>query len=141
MTVTIAGIVSIWFTSFTKTTTQTIGGEVSIEIICMHAGISFSDVCYSNGYISGYFSNTGKIALGGIVLTILYRNGSFDKYYLSYAEGKIIPQTSCCGNLTLFVNDKYSFNVSVSSDFDRIYISTNCTKVSDEVKASEMTPC
>ncbi|MEM5773141.1 MAG: archaellin/type IV pilin N-terminal domain-containing protein [Candidatus Aenigmatarchaeota archaeon] len=142
LTVAVAGIVGTWLFGFTRTSTQTVQQQANIEIICGNGGISLSDVCYSNGYLAGYMRNTGTITLGNITINILYTNGSVQRYYFSYAGGSVLAQTSCCGNLTLFVGEKYKFNVSADTNYQLVYILTNCTsKVTDEVEASEILPC
>jgi flagellin-like protein len=143
ITVAVAGMVGSWLIGFTKTSAQTVQEKANIEIICGNGGISFSDVCYSNNHLSGFITNTGTITLGNITITILYKNASIQRYYLSYAGGSTFAETSCCGNLSMLVGDKYKFNVSASSNYDRIRVNTNCTeKVSDELKASDvLTTC
>jgi flagellin-like protein len=141
ITVAIGGIVSNWIFSFTSTSAQTVRQQTEIELICSQGGISLSDVCYSNNYISGYITNTGRIPLGSLVLTILYKNASIQNYYLSFAGGKVVAESSCCGNLTLLVDESYTFNVSANENYDVIYISTNCTKVMDEVNSYDVLSC
>ncbi|MEM5854317.1 MAG: archaellin/type IV pilin N-terminal domain-containing protein [Candidatus Aenigmatarchaeota archaeon] len=142
LTVSVAALVGTWLLGFARTSTQTVQQQADIEITCGNGGISFSDVCYSNGYLFGYLRNTGLIPLGKLNINILYTNGSSQKIYLSYAQGLVVPETSCCGNLTMLTGEKYSFNISVDSNYDIIYVLTNCTnKVSDEIKAWEIPNC
>ncbi|MEM5829786.1 MAG: archaellin/type IV pilin N-terminal domain-containing protein [Candidatus Aenigmatarchaeota archaeon] len=142
ITVAVAGLVGTWIFGFTRTSTQTVKQQADIEIVCSGGGISLSDVCYSNNYLSGYITNIGTIPLGNIALTIIYSNASIQKYYLSFGGGAVIPETSCCGNLTMFANEKYMFNVSANENYNIIRVSTNCTeRVSDERKASEILSC
>ncbi|MEM5879512.1 MAG: archaellin/type IV pilin N-terminal domain-containing protein [Candidatus Aenigmatarchaeota archaeon] len=142
ITVAVGGIVSTWIFGFTRTSIKTAGEQANIEIICGNGGISLSNVCYSNNYLSGYITNTGTISLGNITITILYTNASIQRYYLSFVGGAVVAQTSCCGNLSMLVNEKYMFNVSANGNYDRIYVYTNCTaKVTDEVKASDILSC
>ena len=142
LTVSVTALVGTWLLGFTRTSTQTVQQQADIEIICGNGGISLSDVCYSNGYLAGYIKNTGSIPLGKINMNILYTNGSTQKYYLDYAMGSVLPTTSCCGNLTILVGEKYRFNISTSSDYELVYVLTNCTsRVTDEVKSWEIVPC
>lgn len=142
LTISVAALVGTWLMGFTRTSTETIKQQANIEIICGNGAISFSQVCYSNGYLSGYLQNTGRIPLGNININILYNNGSSQKFYLSYSQGSVLPETSCCGNLTILVGERYSFNVPASSNFDLVYVLTNCTgKVSDEVRVWEIPNC
>jgi len=143
MTVAVAGIAGSWLLTFSKTSTGTVGQKADLELLCNKGGISFSEICYSNNYISGYITNTGTIALGNITIQIMYTNASQQTNYLSYGGGIITTSASCCGNLSMYANEKFKFNISASSDYDRMYIFTNCTgKVTDEVKASDiLTTC
>jgi len=142
ITVAVGGLVGGWIFGFTRSSTQTVGQQADIEIICNQGGISLSDVCYSDNYLQGYITNTGKIPLGNITLTILYTNASIQKYYLSFAGGAVLAETNCCGNLSMLVNEKYKFNVSANQNYEKVYVSTNCTvRVSDEVGASDILSC
>lgn len=143
LTVVIAGLVSTWFISFSKTSTETVGGKASLEIFCNRGGISFSDVCYSSNYITGYLTNTGTIALGNVAIQILYMNASQQTFYLSLGGGAVLASTDCCGNLTMYANEKFKFNASADSNYDRVRVYTNCTgKVTDEVVSSDiLTEC
>ncbi|MEM5766050.1 MAG: archaellin/type IV pilin N-terminal domain-containing protein [Candidatus Aenigmatarchaeota archaeon] len=142
ITVAVGGLVGSWVFSFTRSSTQTVRQQADIEIICNQGRISLSDVCYSNNYILGYITNTGNIPLGDITLTIFYSNASTQRYYLSFANGAVVPETSCCGNLTILVNEKYMFNISANQNYNKVYVSTNCTSiVTDEVEASDISSC
>jgi flagellin-like protein len=139
LTVAVAGMVSTWLFGFTRTSVQIVQEKANIEIICGNGGISFSDVCYSGDYLSGFITNTGTIALGNITITILYTNASIQRYYLYYASGAVFGDSSCCGNLTMLAGEKYKFNISASSNYDRVRVNTNCTeKVSDELRSSDI---
>jgi flagellin-like protein len=140
-TVAVAGIISVWLTGFTKTTTGTVGTQANIEIICNNGQISLSNLKYCNGYLSGDISNSGTITLGNITLQILYTNGTqHPKLYLSLIGNSVSVDTTCCGNLTISPAEKYRFNTSVSSNYDKIRVITNCTaKVTDEASSSDVT--
>jgi len=139
LTVAVAGMVGTWLFGFARTSSQTVQEKANIEIICGNGGISFSEVCYSNNHLSGFITNTGTITLGNITLTILYTNATIQRYYLYYTAGNVFAETSCCGNLTMLVGEKYKFNVSADSNYDRLRVNTNCTeKVSDELKSSDI---
>jgi flagellin-like protein len=143
LTVAVAGLVSVWLLGFSKQSTGSVEEKANLEILCNKGGISFSDVCYSSNYISGYLTNTGTIVLGNITLQVLYDNASQTTYYLSYGGGAVIASTSCCGNLSMLANERYGFNVSANSNYDRLYVYTNCTgKVTDEIKSGDiLTTC
>jgi flagellin-like protein len=142
ITVAVGGIVGSWIFGFTRSSTKTVGQQANIEIICNQGGISLSEVCYSNNFLQGYITNTGKIPLGNITITILYTNASIQKYYLSFAGGAVLAGTNCCGNLTMFANEKYKFNISVNENYEKVYVYTNCTgRVTDEVGSSDILSC
>lgn len=141
-TVAVAGIISVWLTGFASTTTKTVGGQANIEIICTGGQISLKNLKCVNGYLSGDISNAGTIALGNITLQILYTNGTqHPKLYLSLVGNSVNASTTCCGNLTISPAEKYRFNTSISSGYDKIRVLTNCTaKVTDEASSSDVTP-
>jgi flagellin-like protein len=142
-TVAVAGIISVWLTGFAKITTSTVGSQANIEIICNNGQISFSNLiyCSTSGYLSGDISNSGTIALGNITMQIIYTNGTqHPKLYLSLIGSSTNTSTACCGNLTISSAEKYRFNTSVSSNYDKIRVITNCTaKVTDEADSSDVT--
>jgi flagellin-like protein len=142
-TVAVAGIISVWLTGFTRTTSETVGSQANIQIICNNGQISLSNLkyCSTNGYLSGDISNSGTIALGNITLQILYDNGTqHPKLYLSLIGGSVSTSTTCCGNLSISPAEKYRFNTSVNSNYEIIRVITNCTAtVTDEAQASDVT--
>ena len=142
-TVAVAGIISVWLTGFASTTTKTVGGQANIEIICTGGQISLSNLrfCSSGGNLTGDVSNAGTLALGNITLQILYANGTQQKFYLSLMGNLINVNTTCCGNLTISPAEKYRFNISATSGYDKIRVLTNCTaKVTDEASSTDVTP-
>jgi len=143
ITVAVAGLVGTWIFAFSRTSTGSVEEKANLEILCNKGGISFSDVCYSSNYLTGYVTNTGTIVLGNVTLQILYANATQQTYYLSYGSGVVTSSTSCCGNLTMLANEKYQFNVSSDSNYNRIYVYTNCTgKVTDELTSGDvLTAC
>lgn len=143
LTVTVASLVGTWLIGFSKTSTESVESKVNLEILCNKGGISFSEVCYLNNYLSGYLTNIGTITLGNITLQVLYTNASQQTFYLNYGSGAVLANITCCGNLTMYSNEKFQFNASINSNYDRVRVYTNCTgKVTDEVLASDiLTTC
>jgi FlaG/FlaF family flagellin (archaellin) len=141
-TVAVAGIISIWLTGFARVTTSTISSQANIEIICNNGQISLSNLkyCSSSGYLSGDILNSGTIALGNITIQIIYANGTqHPKLYLSLFGSSVDAETSCCGNLTISPGEKYRFNTTVGSNYEKIRVITNCTaKATDEASSSDV---
>ena len=134
-TIAVGGIISVWLTQFTGTTTETVGKESQIQIVCGTGGIAFSNVKYCNNYLYGEVTNTGSISLGNITFTILYNNASRELFYTQY-NGTVNKLTACCGNLAMFPAEKFNFNFSIGgSNYEIVRVTTNCTtvRVSDEV--------
>lgn len=123
-TLSVAGIVSIWLTGFARTSTETVGKESSTQLICSYGGIALSSLKFSNNRLSGSIENTRTIILGNITIQVLYTNASSqtEKLYVS-----------------LTPREKYSFNISISNNYDKIRVITNCSSVYDEVGSSEVT--
>jgi hypothetical protein len=83
--------------------------------------------------------NTGTIALGNITIQVLYTNGSQTTYYLSYGGGVVVPNESCCGNMSMLAGWNYKFNVSADSNYEKLHVFTNCTPyVYDDCEASDI---
>ncbi|MGC9059146.1 MAG: archaellin/type IV pilin N-terminal domain-containing protein [Candidatus Aenigmatarchaeota archaeon] len=129
-TVAVASIVILWVTGFTKSSTKTIGSQAETQMACTYGGIEFySDVIYnsSSSILSGYLRNTGNIPLGNISFQVTYNNGTISSFSNQISE--ILP------------NNIASFSLSgISSNYDTIYVSTNCTNppVSTKISASEI---
>jgi len=124
-TLSVAGIVSIWLTGFARTSTETVGKESSTQLICSYGGIALSNLKFSNNRLSGSIENTRTIILGNITIQVLYTNASS-------------PQTEKL-YVSLTPREKYSFNISISYNYDKIRVITNCSSVYDEVGSSEVT--
>jgi flagellin-like protein len=142
-TVSVAGMISVWLTSFTKTSTDVVGTQANTQIICSNGQIDLQSVnyCSTNKYLSGDVSNPSTIALGNISLQILYSNGTQEpRLYLLLQGSSVSTNTTCCGNLSISPGEKYRFNVSgIDSNYDRIRVVTNCTeRATDEVQSGDV---
>lgn len=142
-TVGVAGILSGWLTSFTKTTTSTVREQGELEIICNSGGITVSTLKYCSPRLSGAITNTGTISLGNITIQIFYANATNSKYYLSLSGMNVSGSAACCGNMTLLSGEKFGFNISIGgSDYDNIRVITNCTgRVTTEAKRGDVAAC
>ena len=138
-TVAVGGIVSVWILGFSRTQTSLVGKEAKESIICSYASIALSDVsyCSTTSTLSGKIENTGSVVIGDIKLSIILTNGTILENPLCEAGGKVIKCSSA--NLTLGVREIASFNLSSSSNYDLIRVSTNCSTCYDEIESSDVT--
>lgn len=122
-TIGVAGIISAWLTTFTITSTELVGGQLINQLVCSYGGISLSNLAFSSDRLTGEVENTRTIALGNITLQVSYTNSSSqtNKFYLDLSP-----------------REKYFFNVSASSNYDKIWVITNCSSVSDVVESDEV---
>lgn len=137
-TVAVAGIVSIWITTFTKTSTTSVGEHSERELYCSYAGISMSSLryCTTNGRLSGIVENTNLVDLGNITLQIIYQNATSQKIYLSQ-NGSARSDAS---TMSLTPREQAAFNVSdVSSNYNLIHLYTNCTNAYHDATRSDVT--
>ncbi len=134
--VSVAGILSIWLNSLTVSTTQLVGGEASTAITCSYGGIKLSDLSFSNGFLTGGIENTGSITLGNLSLQIIYQNLTAQRIYLCLQAG--VAKSCSAATLSLFPRDLVYFNVSISSNYDKIRVLTNCTSVYFEAERSDV---
>ncbi|MEM5790827.1 MAG: archaellin/type IV pilin N-terminal domain-containing protein [Candidatus Aenigmatarchaeota archaeon] len=134
--VSVAGILSIWLNSLTLSTTQLVGSEASTAITCSYGGIRLTDLSFSNNFLIGGIENTGSITLGNISLQIVYLNLTTQKIELCLEGG--VAKSCFSSNLTLSPRDLIYFNVSASSNFDKIRVLTNCTSVYFEAESSDV---
>lgn len=132
-TVAVAAIISVWLTTFTSTSTQTVSSRAETELYCMYGGISLSDLKYCNGYLSGTVENTRLVDLGNITLQIFYTNASSKTIRLNKSAG---------GFMALEPREKDTFNVSgIDSNYDKIHLYTNCSTVYDDASSGDVTTC
>lgn len=137
-TVAVGGLISVWITGFTSTTTEEVGKQSETEIYCSYGGISVSSLSYCNYYLSGIVRNTKMVTIGNITLQIIFTNASVQKIYLCQNG------SACTGasNMTLSPGEIASFNVSIGgSNYNKIHIYTNCSNVYDDVGSAYITAC
>jgi len=132
-TVGVAVILSGWITHFTKTSTDIVEEEGKESILCSYGGITLRNVKFgtTTKNISGVIENTGTIDLGNIDIQILYTNGTDLLHDLNYT---LTPGKQISFNI--------SFGASSTSECNEdicVRVSTNCSKVYDELKRSEIT--
>jgi flagellin-like protein len=135
-TVAVAGVVSLWLTSFSRTTTITVQQQAEIELICSYGGISLSNLNFCDPYLTGNMENTGTINLGNISLQIVYPM-SASRIDLCLSDNTVTNCTT--SNLTMLPREMFSFNVSISSGFNKVRLMSNCSAVYDDVSSGEIT--
>ncbi len=118
--ITVAGIFSGWFTNFIKTITSMVSEREGTRVQCSYGGIALSDLEYNttSKHLSGYIENTDIIILGNIDLEIFYDNATKEEKDL---------------NRVLSPGEKDVFDVTISSNYEKIRVLTNCSNVYDEV--------
>ena len=139
-TVGVAGIVSVWLTTFAKTSTENVEKESKEELTCVYGGIALSSLKFANGNISGNIENTRQISIGSITLQIVYSNASINTTTLCLAGSRAVWCPTA--NLSLTPREIASFNVSSGtgskSDITKLRVYTNCSSVFDEADSSEI---
>lgn len=139
-TMAIATLLSLWLSSFTTKTSETVEKEAEKQLACSRGGVSLSDLRFNSTYnwLSGRIENTRSIALGDHSLQIVYTNFSTQKIGLCLSGSTTVACS--VSNLTLSPGELSYFNVSISSNYDKIRVNTNCSQygVYDEVPASEV---
>jgi flagellin-like protein len=140
-TVSIAGIISAWLTSFARTTTSTVSEESERQLLCLHASLSLRSATYSSSSNSliGVLENSGEVPIGNISLQIIYNDATSQKFELCLVGDRVL--NCSVSNLTLArYGDTATFNVSVSSydKIDRVIVIGNCS-TRDEIRANEIT--
>jgi len=128
----VGAIIATWVTTFTKSSSATVEKQSSAQITCTYGSIKFLSsppLTYNStsGNFTGAVENNGNIALGNVRLQVIYDNSTLQVIQLPRSE--------------LSAGDIISFNVQISSNFNIIRVTTNCTspEVSDEVQRSAVT--
>lgn len=140
-TVGVGGLISVWITSFTTTSSNIVSKEGEHQVLCSNGAIDITNLkyCSSLGNISGIIKNNGKITLGNITLQIIFNNGSVRSDSLNDSG----TGGASSGNyLALKVGQVFSFNVSAGGgDYDKIWIYTNCSGVTDQAISGDVSTC
>lgn len=138
-TVGVGGIISIWISGFTQTSSKIVSKEGEGQIICSNGFIDLSNLKYCNANMSGIIKNNGRIALGNITLQVTGTNNSLVSIALNDSAG------GSGGNyLALKPGQIFSFNQSLSgvgTNYEKIWIYTNCSTVTDLADRSDVTAC
>lgn len=114
---TAAGLIGMWFSSFTKENTETISQNSGREVGCSFGIVQLSNLKYCNSSISGWIRNMGTTTLGNLTAQVIYDNSTMQTYPL---------------NLSMNVGDLHPFNISSNSNYLKVRVYTNCSTVADE---------
>jgi len=141
-TVGVGGLISVWISGFTQTSSRIVSQEGEKQIICSNGAIDLSNLRYCNNNISGIIKNNGRIVLGNITIQTTFSNGSL----VSHALNDTGTGGSSSGNfLVLRAGQVFGFNVSIgggsSGAYDRLWTYTNCSGVTDTALSSDITAC
>jgi len=130
-TIAVGGLISIWLTGFTQTTTQSVGSQASNQITCANGGLSLSSLSYCNGYLAGKITNQGTVSLGNLSLTVIFTNSSnTQNLYLQLQGSSVGAISTCCSNLTLSASMIQAFNITIGgSNYDTFRLTSNCSGV------------
>jgi len=143
-TVGVGGLISVWISGFTKTSSSIVSKEGENQILCSNGAIDLSNLryCSTINNISGIIKNNGRITLGNITLQTIFNNGT----QVSHSLNDTGTGGVNAGNyLALRAGQIFSFNVSIgggsSGQYDRIWIYTNCSGVTDTALSNDFTTC
>jgi flagellin-like protein len=137
-TVAVGGIVSIWITGFTSTTTEEVSKQSDVEVTCSYGGISVYSLSYCSNYLSGIVKNTNMIDIGNITVQVIFDNASTKKVYLCQNGSACVVSST----MSLPPGELSSFNVSIGgSNYDKIHVYTNCSNVYDDTTSAYVTAC
>jgi flagellin-like protein len=133
-TVAVAGIVSVWITGFTMTSTSQVTEQSNIELYCSYGGIAVSNLKYCNTYLSGIVENTNLVDIGNVTMQIIFDNSTTQKFYL-YKNNN-----TSLGFMAIKPRELDSFNLSIGgSNYNIIHVYTNCSNVYDDARKADVT--
>lgn len=137
-TVAVAGLLSTWLTGFTSQSTKQVSESSSTTLSCSYGGVSFGSLKFSSGTstIAGNIENTGTVSLGNISIQVIYANKSISTYLLCLSGG--VGSNCTAKNMSISPRDLVTFNVSTSSTYDTIRVSTNCSSVYDTANSGDV---
>lgn len=140
LTITIAFIIFNWGIKLVREQGEITANKTATETECRFGAITIQNLYYCSG-LSGEIRNNGNTKLSRISLVVNYDNGSISQFPLCFSD-KLIVCSNNEYNLTLNVNDVYTFNFSqVSSNIKFVYISTACPNIYDRVDSNFINFC
>ena len=133
LTVGIGGVIGFWLTGFTQTSTQIVAQQGQLQIICQNGAIDVVNLKYCNNNITGTVRNNGRIALGNITVQVIFNNASQVNLALNDSSGSY---------LALKPGVVFAFNQSIgSTNYNKIFISTNCSGVTTTADSTDVAAC
>lgn len=138
-TVAVGGILSVWLTTFSRTSTDIIGSQSSTQLTCSYGGISLSNLAETGGWVSGNVRNTGLIGLGNFTFVYIWSNAtSFSTQLCSNSSSAFSCTTS---NMSFTTNQVLPFNVSAGggTNVQTLRVATNCTNAFATASSSDFT--
>lgn len=137
-TVAVAGLLSSWLMSFTKSSSEIVSRQSNTQLVCSYGGIALSNLKYSSSCncMNGTIENTQTISLGNITIQTIYSNQSTITTKLC-VYGSAAKD---CGvaNISLQPRESVSFSINSSSDYQTIRVYTNCSNVYDSASSSDV---
>ncbi|MBI2084665.1 MAG: hypothetical protein HYT70_03595 [Candidatus Aenigmarchaeota archaeon] len=132
-TVGIGGLISVWLSGFTQTSTGIVRKEGEHQVICSNGALDISNLRYCNNNISGIIKNNGRITLGNITVQIVFLNSSQVSFALNDTSGNY---------LVLKPSQLGTFNQTIGgTNYDKIWIYSNCSAVTDQAESSDVAAC
>ena len=141
-TVGVGGLISVWITGFTQTSSKIVSKDAEDRIICSNGAIDLSNLRYCNNNVSGIIKNNGMITIGNITVQTIFNNGTS----ISRALTDVGAGGGSGGDyLYLRAGQLFSFNISIgaasSGNYDRVYVYTNCSSVTDTATSTDISAC
>lgn len=141
-TVGVGGLISVWISGFTQTSSKIVSKEGETQIICSNGAIDLSSLRYCNNNISGIIKNNGRITIGNITVQTVFNNGTS----ISHALNNTGAGGGADGSyLLLRAGQIFAFNISIgaasSGNYDRVYVYSNCSSVTDTATSTDITAC
>lgn len=139
-TVAVGGILSVWLTTYSRTSIDIIGTQSNTQLTCSYGGISLDTLKYSGSqYLSGNIRNTGLVGLGNLSLTVIWQNASTLANQL--CTNSTSAFTCSISNASMVTNNIQSFNFSIGGggNYQTVRLATNCTNAFATASSSDVT--
>jgi flagellin-like protein len=119
-TVAVAGLISSWLMSFTKTTSETVTQQSNIQLSCSYGGIGLSNLKYAGSTcfcMNGTIENTQTVSLGNITIQIIYINKTTDTAKLCLSSSNVAIGCSVA-NVSLSPRESISFSIHAENSYE-----------------------
>ncbi|MDI6806800.1 MAG: hypothetical protein QMD14_03225 [Candidatus Aenigmarchaeota archaeon] len=133
-TIVIGGILLLWARGFVGEPLLEAKERAEEEIECAYGYIELSDLEYCEPpKLLGSIINRGTIKLKNLTIFVIYPAPTLPAEFPLCTDGMKIFNCSVA-NLSIDINELYRFNISTSSGFDEVRITTHCPGVTHTVK-------